>query len=119
MAKAMKIEVILVRAYSLPWGSHAFAKRFYVPYADKLAESVKKDARTYLEAKAQELQAERIGKVSYEIEEGGSEEIIDLTPDNMLAICTPRKSEVSELIMGNVTEHIIRHSDSPVLVVRG
>ena len=53
------------------------------------------------------------------IEEGGSEEIIDLTPDNMLAICTPRKSEVSELIMGNVTEHIIRHSDSPVLVVRG
>lgn len=119
MAKAMKIEVILVRAYSLPWGSHAFAKRFYVPYTDKLAESVKKEARTYLEAKAQELQAERIGKVSYEIEEGGSEEIIDLTPDNMLAICTPRKSEVSELIMGNVTEHIIRHSDSPVLVVRG
>jgi nucleotide-binding universal stress UspA family protein len=122
IAKALKSEVILVRAYSLPRGSHAFAKRFYVPYTDQLAESVKKEARTYLEAKVQELQAERIARVSYRLmEETGTVEIIDLarkTPDNMLAMYTPRKSGVGRLVIGNVTERIMRRWDNPVLVVR-
>jgi nucleotide-binding universal stress UspA family protein len=122
IAKALTSEVILVRTYSLPRGSHAFAKRFYVPYADQLAESVKKEARTYLEAKLQELQAERIGRVSYRlIEEAGTVEIIDLarkTPDNMLAMYTPRKSGVGRLFIGNVTERIMRRWDNPVLIVR-
>jgi nucleotide-binding universal stress UspA family protein len=122
IAKALTSEVILVRTYSLPRGSHAFAKRFYVPHTDQLAESVKNEARTYLEAKLQELQTERIGRVSYRLmEEAGPMEIIDLArknPDNMLAMHIPRKSGVGRLVIGNVTERIMRRWDNPVLVVR-
>jgi nucleotide-binding universal stress UspA family protein len=122
ISKALKSEVILVRTYSLPRGSHAFARRFYVPYTDKLAESVRKEARTYLEEKVQELLAKGIGNVSYRLmEEAGTAEIIDLArkaPDNMLAMYRPRKSGVGRLIIGNVTERIMRRWDNPVLVVR-
>jgi hypothetical protein len=47
-------------------GAHTFAKRLYVLYVDQLAESVKTEARSYLEVKAQELKAKGIDKVSYQ-----------------------------------------------------
>jgi len=122
IANALKSEVILVRTYSLPRESHAFAKRFYVPYTDQLAESVKKEARTYLEAKVQELKAKGLGKVSYQLmEEPSAMEIIDFarkTPDNMLAAYTPRRSGVGRLGIANITGRIIRRWQNPVLVVR-
>jgi nucleotide-binding universal stress UspA family protein len=122
MAKALKLEVILVSAYSLPRGSHAFAKRFYVPYTDQIAESVKQRARTYLEVTARELQAERIGKVSCQlIGEDVSVGMINLarnTPGKILAMCTFRKSGFSNFGVGNLPLRFIRQSDNPVLVVR-
>jgi nucleotide-binding universal stress UspA family protein len=88
---------------------------------DQLAENVKKESRIYLETKAQELQAERIGNVSYRLmEEAGPVEIIDLarkTPDNMLAMYASEKSRFGRLIVGNVTKRIVRRSEKPVLVV--
>ena len=122
IAKGLKSEVILVRTYSLPRGCRAFAKRFYVPYTDQVAESVKKEARAYLEAKVQELKAEPIGSVSYRLlEEYDLTEMNDLapkTPYDMLAMYAPKKFGVGRLFIGNVTERIMRRWNNPVLVVQ-
>ena len=120
IAKALQAGVILVRTHSLPRGSHTFAKRLYVPYIDQLAESVKREARSYLEVKAQELKAKGIDKVSYQLLEDFSEvKIIELVPhDHMLATYTISRSKVGRLGgIWNVTEHIIRHWDKSILFV--
>lgn len=120
IAKALQAGVILVRTYSLPRGSHTFAKRLYVPYVDQLAESVKTEARSYLEVKAQELKAKGIDKVSYQLLEDVSEVKINelAPPDSMLATYTIGRSRVGQLRgIWNVTERIIRHWDKSILFV--
>ena len=122
IAKALNCEVVLVMTYSMPQGSHAFAKRLYVPYTDKLAESVEKDARTYLDGKAQELKAKGMGSAFYRLMQGPSAiDMIDLArkaPDNMLATYTSRTSRLGRFGIGNVTNRIMRQWHNPVLVVR-
>jgi nucleotide-binding universal stress UspA family protein len=122
IGKALKSEVVLVRTYSLPRGSHAFAKRFYVPYTDQLAENAKEEARNYIRGKVRELQAEGIDKASCVlVERDSGAEIIDLsrkTSGNMLAVYMHRSSTMVRLAVGSITERVVRHWANPVLIVR-
>ena len=63
-----------------------------------------------------------VAKVSALTKEGfAGDEIIALgrkTPDNLIAMCSHGRSGVRRLVLGSVTETVVRHSGDPVLVVR-
>lgn len=121
LAKNMKLEVILLRAYSLP-ASIYFSGEEYGPDLGQLTEQIREEAREYLEAKVQALRSEGLESVSSVLLQGeGAAEIIDTaqkTPDNLVAMCTHGRSGLSRWVLGSVTERVILHSGDPVLVVR-
>jgi nucleotide-binding universal stress UspA family protein len=50
-----------------------------------------------------------------------ADEIVSLarkTPDNLVAMCTHGHSGVKRWVLGSVTETVVRHAGSPVLVIR-
>lgn len=70
MAKEMKLEVILLRIYSLL--SHTYMAKGLAPDFDQLAENIRYEVKSYLEEKVQQLMAEGLEKVSYSIAGGGT-----------------------------------------------
>ena len=123
LAKKLRLEIVLTRAYQIPLSSaYARADAPYIPNSDALLNVVKEEAGAYLEAKVNELKQNGIEKVSSILLVGsGADEIIDLartTPDNLIAMCTHGRSGVKRWALGSVTEKVVRHSGDPVLVVR-
>ena len=72
---------------------------------------------------ATEIKKAGIEKVSYVVREGfTADEIISFaktTPATLIAMCTHGRSGVKRWVLGSITETVARHSDDPVLVVRG
>ena len=122
LAKKLGLEIVLARAYQPPLSAYAGADAPYIPNRDALLTLVKEEAGAYLDAKVNELKANGIEKVSsISMFGSGADEIIDLgrnTPDNLIAMCTHRRSGVNRWVLGSVTEKVVRHSGDPVLVVR-
>ena len=123
LAKKLRLEIVLTRAYQIPLSSaYARADAPYIPNSDALLNVVREEAGAYLEAKVNELKQNGIEKVSSILLVGsGADEIIDLarsTPDNLIAMCTHGRSGVKRWALGSVTEKVVRHSGDPVLVVR-
>jgi nucleotide-binding universal stress UspA family protein len=122
LAKKLSLEIVLTRAYQLPFSTYAGADAPYIPNRDALLTGVREEAGAYLEEKVNELHQNGIDKVSSILLVGsGADEIIDLaraTPDNLIAMCTHGRSGVNRWVLGSVTEKVVRHSGDPVLVVR-
>lgn len=120
LSKKMKQEVILLRVFSVP--IQTFGEDAYMPRIDQIAASIREEARGYLGAKVEQLQAEGLEKVSDVLLEGdAAEQIIDFarkTPDNTVAMCTHGRSGAGRWMLGSVTERVVRHSGDPVLVIR-
>ena len=120
MAKEMKLEVILLRVYSLL--SYTYKAEGLAPDFDQLTKSIRNEVKSYLEEKIRQLKAEGLEKVSYQLLEGDPvAKIIDIaqkTPDNLVAICTHGKSGIGGWALGNVTDRVVRYSGDPVLVIR-
>lgn len=97
LANRLKLEVVLIRTYTLPTTGYFLATGVSPPAIGQLGAKIKEEAADYLQAKVEELQAEGIEKVSYVLVEGrGPEEIIDLarkTADNLVAMSTHGRSE--------------------------
>ena len=76
----------------------------------------------YLKAKAGELQGAGLRRVSYLCPVGNAaEQIVDITratPHNLVIICTHGRSGIGRWVLGSVTDQVVRHSGSPVLVIR-
>ncbi len=121
LARNMKLEILLLRAYSLPTSIY-FSGEEYGPDLSQLTEQIREEAQSYLEAKVQELHSEGLESVSSVLLQGeGAAEIIDTaqkTADNLVAMCTHGRSGLSRWVLGSVTERVILHSGDPVLVVR-
>jgi nucleotide-binding universal stress UspA family protein len=119
LAKKMRLETILLRAYALP---PALAADEYGTYTDKLIGQLEAGAKEYLAAKTGELQKQGVPNVSYVTDLGyGAEKITSLarrTPDNLIAMCTHGRSGVTRWALGSVTERVVRHSGDPVLIIR-
>jgi nucleotide-binding universal stress UspA family protein len=82
-------------------------------------------ATDYLNEKVQQLRAAGLADVSSVLIEGGAEGaaagIIDLAkkmPDNLVAMSTHGRSGIGRWLVGSVTERVVRHSSTPVLVIR-
>jgi nucleotide-binding universal stress UspA family protein len=122
LAKKLDLEIILFRAFNIPYGVYAGADGYYAINFDQLIAEVKEEAKTYLEKKTEELKRKGIEKVSSLAKEGlSADEIISFgrqTPDNLIAMCTHGRSGVKRWVLGSVTETVVRHCGDPVLVIR-
>jgi len=121
MAEKLGLEVVLFRAYHIPYNAYGGDDGYMVNY-DELIDSVRDEAKEYLDKKVAEVTKLGVAKVSALSKEGfAGDEIIALghkTPDGLIAMCSHGRSGVKRWVLGSVTENVVRHSDGPVLVVR-
>jgi nucleotide-binding universal stress UspA family protein len=121
MAKQLDLEVVLFRAYHIPYNAYGGDDGYMVNY-DELIASVRDEAKEYLDKQVAEVKKLGVAKVSALSKEGfAGDEIIALghqTPDGLIAMCSHGRSGVKRWVLGSVTENVVRHSDAPVLVVR-
>jgi nucleotide-binding universal stress UspA family protein len=122
LAKTMDLEVVLFRAYHIPYNAYAGEDVYSAINYEELIASVKDDATEYLKNKTAQLNGQGLAKVSYVAKEGlSADEIIAIgraTPENLIAMCSHGRSGVKRWVLGSVTETVVRHSGDPVLVVR-
>jgi nucleotide-binding universal stress UspA family protein len=122
LANRLRLEVVLIRTYSLPTTGYFLATGVSPPAIGELGERIKAEATDYLQAKVEELQAEGIEKVSFVAVAGkGPEEIIDLarkTANNIVAMSTHGRSGIGRWVLGSVTDRVVCYSGDPVLVIR-
>ncbi len=120
VAKAMKLEVVLLRVYSMP--VQGYTGEGFAPDYTQLTESIREETKSYLEGKVEQLQGEGLDRVSYVMLGGeAAGEVIDMareTPDSLMAMCTHGRSGVGRWVMGSVTDRVVRHGGDPVLVIR-
>jgi nucleotide-binding universal stress UspA family protein len=121
LAKMLDLEVILFRAFELPTSAY-YGSEDYLPNYDQLREQLKQQVRSYLDGKAAQLSAEGVAQVTPVVVEGsGPKEIIDYarqTANNLVAMCTHARSGMKRLVLGSVTEQVVRRSGDPVLIMR-
>jgi len=122
LANALKLEVLLLRAYHIPVTTYAGMEDYYPVDYERISVALRDEAQSYLESKVRELKRNGIEKVSVAIAEGsGAGEIVALgrrTPDNLIAMCTHGRSGVKRWLLGSVTEKVVRLCGDPVLIVR-
>jgi nucleotide-binding universal stress UspA family protein len=78
------------------------------------------EAMSYLDSKVRELKGQGLIEVSsHASEREAAQEIIDFAaePNRLIAMCTHGRSGVKRWVLGSVTERVVRHSNSPVLVI--
>jgi nucleotide-binding universal stress UspA family protein len=123
LAKQLDLEVILLRAYAVPYGAYTAGEGFYDPvYLQGFLARLREETIDYLENKTAALKRQGIDKVSYVAKEGlSADEIISFgreSPDSLIAMCTHGYSGVKRWVLGSVTEAVVRHAGDPVLVLR-
>ncbi len=122
LAKALRLEVHLVRIYSAPAGSYIAAEGVYVGTLPDWSAEVQKDAETYLTGIAEELRLGGLeGVYTIAVEGEAADEIIDLarhTRATLVAMSTHGRSGIGRWVLGSVTEKVIQHCRDPVLMIR-
>ena len=122
VAKKLGIEVVLFRAYHIPYNAYAGDEGLYAINYDDLISAVRDEAKDYLDKKAAEIRKLGVEKVSAVSKEGfAGDEIIAIgrkTSDGLIAMCSHGRSGVKRWVLGSVTENVVRHTADPVLVVR-
>jgi nucleotide-binding universal stress UspA family protein len=122
LAKKLNLEIVLFRAYHIPYNIYAGGDGLYGIDFDELIGGVRDEATEYLEKKVAEMKKLGVEKISYATKEGiGADEIISLgrqTPANLIAMCSHGRSGVKRWVLGSVTETVVRHYSDPVLVIR-
>jgi nucleotide-binding universal stress UspA family protein len=121
LAKSMDLEIVLLRAYDLPALSY-YESDAYVPDWAELARAVQQNAQEYLDQVQRRLGAEGLRRVSTLLIQGGAApniiEVAKQTSESLVALCTHGRSGLGRLVLGSVANRVVRHSESPVLVIR-
>jgi nucleotide-binding universal stress UspA family protein len=122
LAKALHLQVILIRVYGLPLPTYG-GDDYYVPDYLELKDQIKDEAEGYLNSRVSLLRAQGVTDVSTVVIEGSAADaIISLarkTPDNLVAMSPYGRSGLQRWVLGSVTEKVVRHCQDPVLIVRG
>jgi nucleotide-binding universal stress UspA family protein len=118
LAKAMDLKVVLLQGY----GANIPYSEDYVAELDELEAESEREAISYLDSKVRQLKSEGLVDVFPLASQGeAAETIIERargSPNSLIAMCTHGRSGVKRWALGSITEKVVRHSDSPVLVVR-
>jgi nucleotide-binding universal stress UspA family protein len=126
-ARSMESEVVLAGAYQLPATAYyraddASGAEAFIPSYEELVAAMSRETREYLDAKVNELRGQGLPRVRAEILEGpAAEQIIDLarnTAGSLIAMCTHGRSGLRRWLLGSVTEKVVRHAQSPILILR-
>ena len=122
LAKALGLQVILIRIYGLPLATYG-GDDYYVPDYLELKDQIKDDADGYLSSRASLLRAQGVADVSTVAVEGSAADAIlsfaRKTPDNLVAMSPYGRSGLQRWVLGSVTEKVVRRCEDPVLIVRG
>jgi nucleotide-binding universal stress UspA family protein len=123
LAKKFQLQVILFRAYAVPYGAYTAGEGFYDPVnLEAFLAQLREESIDYLESKTAELKRNGLTEVSWVAREGlSADEIIKFahaTPDSLIAMCSHGYSGVKRWVLGSVTETVVRHAGDPVLVLR-
>ena len=122
LAKSLKLEVVLFRAYNIPYNAYTTGEGYYAMDFEEMLKAMREETVDYLEKKTEAVKKLGIDKVSYSVKEGfAADEIISLTqktPDGLIAMCTHGRSGVKRWMLGSVTETVVRHTSDPLLVIR-
>jgi nucleotide-binding universal stress UspA family protein len=120
LAREMKLEVVLARAYEIPAAAY-YGSEDYLPNYEAMKEQIREEARDYLVNKTEGLKKAGVANISWVLLDGpAADELIKLgrsTPDNLIAMRTHGRSGIKRWVLGSVTEKIVRHSGDPVLVM--
>jgi len=124
LAKNLDLEVNLIGIYGGPLVAGGTGEGLYSSgQINSLITTIRAETVAYLAMKTEELKQKDLKKVSFSAKEGlAADEIIATAqeiPDTLIAMCTHGRSGVQRWMLGSVTETVVRHSDVPVLVVRG
>jgi nucleotide-binding universal stress UspA family protein len=123
LAKKLGLEVVLIRAYAIPYGAYSTGDGFYDPVnLEAFLARLREETFDYLERKTAHLKRNGVANVSFVAKEGRSaDEIIKFageTPANLVAMSSHGRSGIKRWVLGSVTETVVRHSGDPVLVLR-
>jgi nucleotide-binding universal stress UspA family protein len=122
LAKVMKLEIHLLRLYTLPANAYVIADGVIAPGPAQYREELKKEAETYLDGKVAGLRAEGFDRVvATAIQGDAAGEIVDIalsTPNDLIAISTHGRSGIGRWALGSVAERVIQYSRDPVLLIR-
>lgn len=122
LATQLHAAVALIRTYTLPTGGYFMAAGISHPDMAALGEKIKQEAGGYLDAKAAELKAQGLAKISTHLVEGhGPEEIIEFArrnADSLTALASHGRSGIGRWVLGSVAERVVSYSGGPVLVIR-
>lgn len=118
LAKELAFETVLLRAYNLKQVVSMFEGT--IPDWEKLEAKAKLEALAYLDRKVRELKHQGLIELSSRASDReAAREIIEAAaePDSLIAMCTHGRSGVKRWVLGSVTEKVVRHAKSPVLVI--
>jgi nucleotide-binding universal stress UspA family protein len=127
LARSLNAEVVLARAFQLPPTAYYRADdtsgaEAFIPSYQELIAAMSQEAREYLDAKVREISAHTPVRIRAEILEGpAAEQIIDRarrTSGSLIAMCTHGRSGLRRWLLGSVTEKVVRHAESPILIIR-
>ena len=120
LAKKMNLEVILLRAYLMPGVAYPTGR--YAPDWKLLDKETRERASEYLRGQIRQVQNQGLDRVSFRVVEGSAaEKIIEVArenPESLIVMSTHGATGVGRWVLGSVTERVIRHADSAVLIVR-
>lgn len=123
IARKLRLEVFLMRAYSNPYSPFISGGGHYAVNVDDLMKDILDQARNYLEAKVAELTKQGVEQISSLLQEGVAvDEIVSVanhTPDSLIAMCSHGRSGVKRWALGSVAETVVRHASNPVLILHG
>jgi nucleotide-binding universal stress UspA family protein len=123
LAKKIELELVLFRAYHIPYNTYAGEDGYYAVNYEELNSAVRDDTKGYLEKKVAQLKELGVEKVSYLSKQGfAGDEIISFgrkLPNGLIAMSSHGLSGVKRWVLGSVTENVVRHGDNPVLIFRG
>jgi len=122
LAKALNLELVLFRAYHLPYESYAGEDGFAAVNYDHVISAIRDEAREYLEKAVAKAKLLGVAKVSCTAKEGFSaDEIIaagKTTPGALIVMASHGRSGIKRMMLGSVSEAVVRHGTAPVLVLR-
>ena len=122
MAKALGVGVTVLRAASLnPYGE-ALSEYASLHASQDLAGDMQTEADEYVSAKVAELRSAGVTDVTGSVVNGYPASVIldevGEAGDKLVTMATHGRAGVARLLLGSVTDRVVRHSAGPVFVVR-
>ncbi|MGZ8532100.1 MAG: universal stress protein [Candidatus Binatia bacterium] len=122
LARKLKLEVQLVRAYAPPPDAYLVADGVIDQGPAQFRRSMHEECEKYLDGKVAGLRADGVDPVTATVIEGdAANEIVELaagSPQSLIAMSTHGRSGVGRWVLGSVAERVVQYSRAPVLLIR-